>query len=415
MPDNYFYNTDRIASTEDVIYREKSTNYSRNKEYTFQADYTHPFSIRSATDTSTLKLEIGAKAIIRDIGSEVRVEQSPNGTDELIHDPAQDNNFDYTQRVISGYTSLRWSNKKKWSLNAGARLERTSIKGSFTSTGTAINNDYNNLIPSVTISKGFGNQTVKLSYTQRITRPLIWYLNPWVNRADPKNVMTGTPDLSPEINHAVELGHNLSTNGGFVLNTALYYRLTDNAIEYISRADTAGSTLSRPLNVARREIVGLNVNTNAKPNKNWNLSGGADLRHLSIRSLALNQQNEGWMWNLNTNTTYKLPKDVSLQGYMGVYSGWLSLQRKGTTVGYWYGLSAKKAFWNQKGTVTLSTNNPFTRGIRQVMMEEAPSYSARSESLFVNRSFRLTFEWRFGQMTAGGKQGKKIANDDSGR
>lgn len=416
MPDNYFYNTDRIAPDEEVIYREKSTNYSRNKEYTFQADYTQPISIRSATDTSTLKLEIGTKAIIRDIGSEVRVEQSLNGKDELVPDPSQNNDFDYTQRVISGYTSLRWSNKAKWSVNAGARLEHTEIKGSFASTGTTINNQYNNLIPSITLSKGFGNQTLKVSYTQRITRPLIWYLNPWVNRSDPKNVMTGTPNLNPEINHAVELSHNLSTKGGFVLNTALYYRRTNNAIEYISRADTGGSTLSRPLNIAQREIVGLNLNANAKPAKNWNLSGGADLRHLTISSPSLAQQNKGWVWNANTNTTYKLPKDLSLQGYASVYSGWLSLQRRGTSFGYWYGLSAKKAFWNAKGSLTLSTNNPFTRGIRQSMIEEAPSYAARSESLFVNRSFRLTFEWRFGQMNAeSGKQGKKIANDDSGR
>ena len=46
----------------------------------------------------------------------------------------------------------------------------------------------------------------------------------------------------------------------------------------------------------------------------------------------------------------------------------------------------------------------------------APTFTAYSESLYVNRSFRLTFEWRFGQMSAdGGKQAKKITNDDSGR
>lgn len=49
-------------------------------------------------------------------------------------------------------------------------------------------------------------------------------------------------------------------------------------------------------------------------------------------------------------------------------------------------------------------------------MASAPSFFSESHSLFVMRSVRLTFEWRFGQLNAqGGKQGKKIRNDDSGR
>ena len=116
------------------------------------------------------------------------------------------------------------------------------------------------------------------------------------------------------------------------------------------------------------------------------------------------------------NTTYKLPKNYTLQLYTGINSGWISLQRRGTTVSYWHGLSVKKTFWNQKGSLTLGTNNPFVERIHQQSKEEAPTYTAISDSYFVNRSFRLTFEWRFGQMGAdGGKQGKKIANDDSGR
>jgi outer membrane receptor protein involved in Fe transport len=414
MPDNYFYNTDRIAADEDIIFREKSTNYSRNKEYTMQMDYTHPISIRSPKDTSTLRVEIGTKAIIRDIGSEVRVEQSLNGKDDLAHDPLQDNDFDYTQRVYSGYTSLRWSNKARWTINAGARLEHTQIRGRFVTTATSINSHYDNIIPSINISKGIKTSTFKISYTQRITRPLIWYLNPWVNRVDPKNITTGTPTLEPELNHATEVSHNLSTPGGLMLNTAVYWRLTDNAIEYVSRIDTGGVSISQPQNIARRTTLGMNINVNSKPNKNWNLNGGADLRHAEI--VAPTQKNNGWMWNVNMNTTYKLPRDYQLQAYTGVYSGWLSLQRTTTSIGYWYGISAKKSFWQQKASLTLGMNNPLTRGIRQIGDERAPSFTAHNESMYVNRSFRLSFEWRFGQMSSeGGKQGKKIQNDDGNR
>ncbi len=177
MPDNYFYSTERYM--QDVLFfKDRSTNYSRNKEYSLQADYVHPISIRRTKDTTDVKIEVGLKAIIRDIGSEYHVEQSLNGHSEMLPDPSQSNDLKYTQKVYSGYTSLRFNNKHKWSLNAGARLEHTEISGDFFTTGTRLNNQYNNLIPSVTLSKGIQSHTLKVSYTQRITRPLIWYLNP---------------------------------------------------------------------------------------------------------------------------------------------------------------------------------------------------------------------------------------------
>lgn len=415
MPDNYFYNTDRYED-EVVIYRDNSTNYSRNREYTIQSDYTHPFTFHGRKDTSTLKLEVGGKTIIRDIGSEYRVEVSPDGQSPLALDPAQSNDFDYVQRVYSGYTSLRFSNNRKWNINAGARLEHTDIDGDFKTTSTSINTQYSNLIPSVTVSKGIQTHTLKLSYTQRITRPLIWYLNPWLNESDPKNVYTGNPDLEPEINHATEFAFSTRTKKSTSINTALYWRRTNNAIEYLSTVDPSGVSLSRPENIAQRSTYGINLNVSAQPNKDWNLSGGGDVRYIEMHSQALNQQNSGVVWNFNLNTTYKLPKEFTLQANGGVGSGWISLQRTTTTKWYWYGLSAKHQFWDKKATLTLGLNNPFNRGVTQKSEEASTTFRSESQFFYVNRSVRLTFEWRFGQMSAGeGKQGKKIKNDDSGR
>lgn len=415
MPDNYFYNTDRYED-DVVIYRDESINYSRNKEYTIQSDYTHPFTFRGRKDTSTLKMEVGGKTIIRNIGSEYRVEVSPDGQSALEPDPAQSNDFDYVQRVYSGYTSLRFSNNRKWNINAGTRLEHTDIEGDFKTTATRINTQYSNLIPSVTISKGIKAHTLKVSYTQRITRPLIWYLNPWLNESDPKNVVTGNPDLDPEINHATELSYSTRTNKGTSINTALYWRLTDNAIEYLSKVDPSGVSLNRPENIAQRSAYGINLNISSQPNKDWNLSGGGDVRYIDMHSRALQQQNDGVVWNMNLNTTYKLPNEFTLQANGGVGSGWISLQRTTTTQWYWYGISAKHQFWDKKATVTLGLNNPFNRGVLQKSEEAAPTFRSESQFFYVNRSVRLTFEWRFGQMhTEGGRQGKKIKNDDSGR
>lgn len=414
MPDNYFYDTDRYASSEVLIYRQHSTNYSRNKEYTAQTDYTHPFTIRSRNDTVSLKLEAGLKGILRDIGSEYRVTQSLDGTSPFVTDSAQSNDFNYIQKVYSGYTSLRFESKRKWSLNAGARFEHTDIHGDFVTTKTKLASQYSNLIPSVTLSKRFGIHTIKASYTQRIQRPMVWYLNPWQNQSDPKNIQTGNPYLNPELSHATELAYSVSGKNGLSINTSLYWRQTNNAIEYLSTVDSAGVSLSKPQNIAQRKAYGLNVNLSCQPVKNWNLNAGGDIRYVDLRSPALNQGNNGVVWSINMNTSYKFPKNYTIQANGNYSSGWISLQ--GTNTGfYWHSIALKRDLMNKQASLTLGLNNPFIQTISQTNRQTAPTFDSQAQYYFNRRSVRLSFEWRFGQMSSnGGKKGKKISNDDNG-
>lgn len=412
MPDNYFYDTDRYNTAEQLIYRQHSTNYSRNKEYTFQTDYTHPFTINGRRDTTTIKLEAGLKGILRDIGSEYRVTQSLDGLGELVLDSTQSNEFNYVQKVYSGYTSLRLDTKRKWSLNAGARFEHTAIQGDFVTTKTKLASQYSNLIPSITLSKGIKGQTIKVSYTQRIQRPMVWYLNPWLNQSDPKNIQTGNPYLDPELSHATELSYNVSTKKGLSLNTALYWRFTNNAIEYLATVDASGTSLTTPQNIAQRKAYGLNTNITSQPTKNWSLNGGVDLRYVDLRSPALNQGNSGIVWSTNLNTSYKLPNNYTIQANGNFNSGWISLQGQYTGF-YWHSISAKREFMNKQASLTLGLNNPFYQRVYQTNRQSAPTFESQTNYAFFRRSVRLTFEWRFGQMnTGGGKKGKKISNDD---
>ncbi|MDB5241546.1 MAG: TonB-dependent receptor [Spirosoma sp.] len=414
MPDNYFYNTDRytLVEVEQLSFRQHSTNYSRNKEYTLQADYTHPFLIRTGQDTTQLKLEMGVKAIRRAIGSEYRIEQSLDGKLLLVADPTQSNDFDYNQQIFSGYTALRVEAKRKWTMNLGARLERTVIDGNFMTTHTTLANQYTNLIPSITISKGIKSHTLKTSYTQRIQRPQLWFLNPWFNASDPRNLQTGNPYLNAELTHAVELGHSVTTKAGLSVNTALYWRMTSNAIEYVRTVDEAGISLSKPQNIGRRNAYGMNVNLSGQATKTWALNGGMDLRYVYLSSPSLNQRNSGVVGNVNLSSTNKLPHNYTFQTNANFNSGWISLQGSGSPF-YWYGFALKRELLDKKASLTLGVNNPFNRGVYQNLRQSAPSFESDTRSFFVSRSVRLAFEWRFGQMNSSGKESRKIRNDDA--
>ena len=418
MPDNYFYDTDRYSSASltdynQLVYRQHSSNYSRNKEYTVQTDYTHPFTL--SRDTTAIKLDLGAKAILRNIGSEFRVDQSEDGVSEWVPVPTLSNDFAYRQRVYSGYMALTVSDRHKWNLNTGLRLEQTVIDGDFVTTQTKLSSRYRNLLPSIMLSKGLGINTLKISYTQRIQRPQIWTLNPWVNQSDPKNITTGNPDLNPELSHATELAHSLTTKKGLSLNSALYWRQTNNAIEYLSRVDTSGVALTKPQNIGRRATYGLNINLSGEVVKKLNLNVGSEIQYLDLRSPTLGQQNTGWVSSLNANLTYKASQLTTFQINSYFSTGWISLQ--GRQSGWqFYQVSAKREFWEKKASLTIRVTNPLAQDVRITNTQQAPTFTAEGTSYFVNRQVQLAFEWQFGQMSSSnkGKQNKKISNDDRG-
>lgn len=417
MPDNYYYTIQQTGIESTLpTYLERSTNLSRNNEYTLQTDYVHPLTARTKQDTLNFKLEAGAKTILRNIGSEYVIEQATSGLEQdYTIDPNRSSEFTYSQQVTSGYTSLKIDSKRKWNLTAGARLENTSIQGDFVTTKTRFSNQYQNLIPSFTLAKTFHTKhTVKVSYTQRISRPMIWYLNPYKNYSDPKNVQTGNPYLNPELTHATEVSYSTFGKEGSSFNAALFWRQTNNSIEWLTTVDAQGAALSSPQNIGRNASYGANMNVTLQPNKQTNISLNTDLTYVDLTSVALNQRTSGWVWSVGPNASYKLPKDFTLQANGYVNSGWISLQSRNSGW-YYYGLSAKKEFMDKKITMTLNLNNPFNRSNRQTGEQFAPTFTAQNTSLFVNRSVRLTLSFKFGQMSSGGKQSKKISNDDGRR
>lgn len=412
-PDRNYYTSDQYTLEDIVTYRERSTNLSRYNELTIQSDYTYPFRFRTWNDTTQATLEVGIKGIARDIGSDYTLDQALDGSLNYVADPSRSNKFDYTQQVLSGYSSLRLIPGRKWVVITGARLEHTIIGGDFASTNTTVNQQYQNLIPNLSLTRKFKNrQTLRLSYTQRITRPLVGYLNPYVNFSNPQNLVTGNPNLDPELAHAAELNYSTFVGKGIFLNTALYHRQTNNAIEYVSTVDASGIATSKPQNIARRSVSGLQLNTNVQPVKNMTVAGGGTLQRVESYSPALQQGNQGLVWNLTTNLSYRMTKGMIVQANGNYNSGRIILQGR-TSGWYGYAFSLRKELFDKKASLTITANTPFNRVVRQENFRDAPTFSSYGYTANVTRSILATFYWQFGQDKGGNwKQTKKINNDD---
>ena len=397
-----------LPQLEVINYREQNRNENSQNELTIQTDYAHPFST-----TKHRLLEGGAKLIRRDVGSDFRLENAPDGSLNFREDPRRANVFTYDQSVWSSYASFRMRTANRWGFNVGGRFELTTINADFRSTNTQFNDQYNNFLPNVSVSKRFGqDQRIRLNYSQRIQRPSINFLNPFVNSIDPKNIQTGNPYLEPELAHSVEWSYSTFLDGGTTINLMLFGRQTNNAIERLTTVDSSGVSFSTFRNIARNATYGTNLFGSAKPTTGWNISGSIGLNYTILNSPALQISNQNWNYQLNLNTSVQLPKNTSLQAN-GSYTS-RRVQLQGQSSGYYYySFSARKEIKPQNITVTATFENPFR--LYNIVENQLRTATFMSEGTNYNviRNIRLTVNWRFGKMTAASnREKKKISNDD---
>ncbi|GAB3978113.1 outer membrane beta-barrel family protein [Spirosoma terrae] len=408
--DNSHYSSNQFSLTEQPLYRETSTNRSHNPQWTWQIDYIHPFS-RNGQQV----FEVGAKMVRRDVSSLYEVYTSqPDNVALLLLSTDRSNTFTYDQQVAAGYASLKLVNRTFWTLQLGTRLENTTMSGQFKHSISPFRVQFTNFIPSIILSKQLTEQqSVKLTYTQRISRPMIWDLNPYINASDPKNLMAGNRQLRPELAHLTEISYSLTTPKGAYLNLALYRRQTDNSIDDVRSVDTSGVSLTTRQNVARNERTGLNINAAGQLGRNWKINGGGEFYYAQFNSPALQVQNSGWLWQFTLNLAYQLPRQYTLQAN-GIYStGWILLQGK-NSAWYDYSLAVRKEFWDKKANLTLGINNPFTYPFRQQNESQSATFRAYTANQYFTRSLKLTFSWQFGQVrSAPDEPVRKITNDDT--
>ena len=387
-------------------YREHSRGRTPGHEYTLQTDFTQPFGEKQT-------LETGLKAIWRRTGSVADVDTlNPLVNRDFVRATRRATDFSYDQNVQAAYATYSFAPGKKLRLSLGGRLERTSLTASFRTTGSDIPpRSYLTPLPNGNAQYAFSdNNSLRLAYSRRITRPYIDYLNPFVNRGDPQNISYGNPGLDPELTDSYELSFNTNGKAGS-LNVAASARRTGNAIEGVRLpTGTPGVTVQTFANVASNAFYQLNFYGSAKPAKGWDLSGGPDVQYIVRRSPTLGIERRGFTASLNFNTSYKLPKGFTVQGFLAGSLASPDLQGTGPANLY-YQLGGKKTFFKGKADLTLNFGSPFNNYWAYRSSTVTPSFDETSTYRSFQRSFRLSFGYRFGtaQQT---KQRKSISNDD---
>ena len=391
-----------VTQSDFPVLNELNSNDGKNLETTFQVDYTHPFS-------KTLKMEIGAKAVLRDIDSDYSSLNRLSG----VVDASRTDVFNYDQDVYAGYLSFNISFAEKYSLVAGARYETTDIAGTFQDRNDLdFTNNYANFLPSIILSRKLKNYSnVKLSYNKRIQRPSLFFINPFSDDSDRRNTTTGNPQLNPELVHQFEIGYNTFVKGT-VVAASIYYKNTVDIIEsfFDVNGDIGATTFQ---NVGENNSVGFNI-FSSKTIKWFTIRGNLNMSSYQVQGTlnGVELENQALLYNIFMSGSLNLKK-----GWKGEIWGFWNSPRQ-TVQGFnpsfsMYSLGVKKELWDKRGSIGFNVIDPFNK-VKYFNSElNGENFSQQSEFGLPFRSFGVNFSYKFGKLDFKQQNRRsKIKNDD---
>lgn len=405
--ENDILQRDLIGNDPFINASELRNNDGTNLESIIQADYVQPFNDK-------IKLEIGAKGVIRRIVTDYNVFDRQNNT--FINDPFQSNIFNYNQDVYAGYASFNLKLGKNYGLVAGARYEYTDISGSFDRENPPFAQDYANLLPSIIFSRNFKNfQSVKLSYSRRIQRPSLFYVNPYSDQTDNRNQTFGNPLLAPEVTDQVELGYNTFIKGVGV-NGAFYYRRTTDIIEsFLQTVTPEGISQTSFRNIGENNSFGTNVFTSLTIKRVFTLRGSFNVytynatANIGGEELSAN----AILWNGFGSASYDVKKiGLKIEAFGFAQSPRQTIQGVVPAFSI-FGMGIRQDVLKKKGSVGIRLIEPFAKFKNFGTELEGSNFYLKSDFSVLFRSVGVSFQYQFGSMNFQARERRStIKNND---
>ncbi|MBB6112033.1 Outer membrane receptor proteins, mostly Fe transport [Mucilaginibacter lappiensis] len=377
----------------------RQRNNAGNREHTIQLDYVYPLK--------KLNIEAGAKAILRNNFSDFGRDDFDPNTSQYVVNTGQTSTFDYHQDVTSFYNSYQLK-LSKWTVKAGLRIEHTQVTANFV--GTPLDKGYNNLIPSISIQRSLNSSSINFGFTQRIQRPGIYQLNPFVDNSNPKFISTGNPDLRPELNNTFDLTYSNFKKAS--VTVGLSYAFSNNSIQTISSLrDTVTYTTYQ--NLGSNRTLGFNVNTNFSIIKPLTVSLNGQISHVWLKGVYNDQffRNGGYIGNAFASFTYKLGDTYRFGYNAGFFSGDVTLQGKSSNFIY-NSYTVAKDLFKKKFTVTLVANNPYSKYRAFTNTTNTPDFSQTISRENPYRHFAIRVNYKFGKLSSDIKKNQRSINND---
>ncbi|MBR2501433.1 MAG: outer membrane beta-barrel protein [Rikenellaceae bacterium] len=373
---------------------------------TVQIDYFNPINKMHS-------IEAGSKYIYRRYTNESQTLLRDEATGEFAVAPDYPrSDMNYTQNILALYAGYHVKGKKL-SGRVGARMEQawSDVVVRTEKEDIAYDPSLFNVIPYASANyRPNDANTLSLSYTQRLSRPNLWHMNPYRNES-PLSVSYGNPDLDATIAHSVALSWrrfssswnvSLGTTGSFSNNALSSYTFVEDGVTH----STYG-------NIAKRQVYGLNGTIGYRSGVKFNVQLSGQGGYNVIKASTLNLANDGFTYNVSLYASAALWKDATIYCNGYAYRFGVDLENSYKQTYFSYGLGLRQQLFKKKLTLSFTASNPFTSKMKLTSVTETNSYRSENTSWQTPRQFSFSIGYRFGKTQVNVKStNRSIQNDD---
>ncbi|NOT51175.1 MAG: TonB-dependent receptor [Chitinophagaceae bacterium] len=354
--------------------------------YTFKSDYLHPFKGG--------RFEAGVKFSFVKNDNLVNYEKLINDNWEV--DKIRSNHFIYDENINAAYVSYS-KELKKWSFQAGLRIENTNATGDQVVSNISFKRNNTSLFPTAFVRRNINEKnSLTLSYGRRIQRPNYQDLNPFVYFLDTLSYRQGNIYLRPQYTHNIEVTHAFRDK--FI--TTINYNFTDDVISQIIKQEPNSKIrFSTVDNVAQFRNMGISITAPVSFTKWWNANFFTNVYNNRYKgtydTIAIDMAFTSFLVNITNNFTLGKGFTAELTGFYR-HKAINNLSRMEPI--YQVGFGLQKQIMKGKGTVRLNVRDPFAwqkfEGLNQYGLIEG-KFLSRPDV----RQVTATFTWRFGKST----------------
>lgn len=388
-------------------YPQSNVNKASTNEHTGQFDYTTPILDNHI-------LETGGKYILRQSQSMTERSAFNESSQEWQDATSKDGRFRHTQHIYSAYFgyTLKFG---KFGVKAGIRGEGTTLKVRYElEPDMNFGSRYFDVVPNATVSYQLGMaQQLRLGYNLRLQRPGIWYLNPYVNNADPQNISYGNPNLDSEKSHGISLNYSMFLQK-FSFNTSVSYTFMNNSIERYTFIDPEDPKVFRTTygNIGKRQVTGLFIYGSWNPVNLFRVNLNGSLNYTNLKSEKNDMANSGFSVRVFAGAQFNLPLDLRLNLNGGCLSSVIQLQGRRSPLAF-ATVYASRDFLKKKLSVSLYFYDMFWKRKKIENTTYGDTFYKRDLNYSPTRTFGIGISYRFGNLKDAIKKVKRsIKNDD---
>ena len=376
---------------------ERVQTIESQNEVLLQSDYVLPIGENS-------QFEFGYRGDFSELDTDYTLEFDRDG--EFVIDTDVSNNLIFKQQVNAVYSQFGSKIKEKFSFLLGLRTESTRITIDQLTSNDFDKKNYIGLFPTVNLGYEIDDdQSIQLGYNRRISRPRSRFINPFPSRSSASNLFQGNPDIDPSYSNQIDLGY-LNKIGKVTLNSSIYFSRATDVFAFITE-DTGDSVIigdslvpvirRTPINLAKNERYGFEFTLTYRPTKKWNLNGNLNL-FKSITEGFYNGTDFGadnLSWFARINNKYTLPGNIDWQTriFYGGPSEDAQNKRRGI---FSTDLAFSKDVFDEQASIAFNVNDIFNSR-KRITDSFTPTFDSYSEFQWRERSFNLSFTYRFNQ------------------